>query len=181
MKRRVVVSSVGALMCSALLLFGFSAPVRAQGPYPTGACDVYFIEEGMNSHASLIALSQMAVMISQNPDVQDFAQALIDEQWVLQHRIGYLATLPTRQLAVPDHLMILPAPMPQPNMVPDPEFDVVYLRSAIAMLQRQLAFYERESRHDPCTFMDIMEFANNRLPLVRERLRLARLLLADVM
>jgi hypothetical protein len=65
-------------------------------------------------------------------------------------------------------------------MVVDPNFDEVYLRSVIGLLQRQLAAYERESLHDPCTYHDLMYFAGNRLPVLRERIRLARLLLADL-
>jgi hypothetical protein len=67
MVRRVTCARIGALLCCALFLFiSVPAPVQAQQPYPTGSCDIYFIDEAMNGHAGVIALSQDAVLNSEN-------------------------------------------------------------------------------------------------------------------
>jgi putative membrane protein len=161
----------------AVILTAAIAPsVLAQGkgttPAPAYVPDHTFLVNAAISALEEVRLARLALIRAANPDVKSFAQKLLDERVKASDQL--------RQLATGKGIKDLPShPDRSTQVVFDSlgkrsgdNFDVSYIRQAVADLVGDVAQFDREAQNGADA--DLRQYAASVLPVLRDRLRAAQ-------
>ncbi|PWW45551.1 putative outer membrane protein [Melaminivora alkalimesophila] len=152
-----------------------AAPAQADGK-PAHADAAFMNQAAQNGHLEVEA-ARLALQKSQNPEVREFAQRMIDDHTKAAQELGALATAKNHSL--PDGPSLLQkGKLKLLGTHGDEKFDRSYIEDLGPKAHREtIELFEKGAReaHDP----DVRAYAEKTLPTLREHLSMAEKLDRD--
>ena len=157
------------------------AQTTTQAPAATGeaagakhtvsAADTRFVKTASEGGLAEVQLSQLALKQSQNDDVRNFAQKMVDDHTKANDQLKEIASKDNLEIPAsldPKHQ----ARIDKMSKLSGPEFDKAYIKDQLKDHEQDVSEFQKEAQNG--TDPNVKQFAASTLPTLQEHLNMVK-------